>query len=501
MESGVFVGIDHGGTTTTALIFEPGVGKRSSHSVAMPKQTPQPGLVEHRPEDFLKSSIEAAHGALEASGLTWRDVQAVGIANQGETSMAWSRQNGHSYVPAFGPALSWEDRRTADLCDKLASEGVDELIRQRTGIMMDPYFSASKFHWLLENVPEVRQAANQGELRLGGTDSYVIDRLTGGAVHATDAATASRTALFNLRRVVWDSDLLDAFGLKEVFLPMIRPTAGDFGTISHPDISAKGIPITADAVDAHAALFAQGCWGPQSIKATYGTGAFIEAATGLRPVEPDGKLPVFIAWQLGERVDYTVEGGVFAVGSAIDWCVNAGLIPSAEASAALASSVADTGGVNFVPSFTGLAAPHWESNTRASIFGLGLDSQSGHIARALLDGIAFQCAEIIKAIDLRLDESLQEVRADGGPSKNKYLMQRQADLLGLPVSVSLEPDMTALGAAQLAAIGAGQLTRQDVANAPTDTDLFEPKLSENQRQSDWADWAKAVEMAIEGSKK
>ncbi|MEM7171267.1 MAG: FGGY family carbohydrate kinase [Pseudomonadota bacterium] len=497
MEAGVFLGIDHGGTTTTALVFEPGVGKVSSHSVAMPKQTPQPGLVEHRPDDFLHSSIQAAHGALQASSMSWRDVRAVGIANQGETSMAWSTENGKS----LGPALSWEDRRTAEICEKLVAGSVDDLIRERTGIMMDPYFSASKFKWLMDRVPEVRQAAQKGQLRLGGTDSYVIDRLTGGAVHATDAATASRTALFNLRSVIWDSDLLDAFGLEEECMPLIRPTVGDFGTICHPDVPAARPLITADAVDAHAALFAQGCWGPDSIKATYGTGAFIEATTGPSPVEPDGKLPVFIAWQLDEQVDYTIEGGVFAVGSAIDWCVGAGLIASAEASEKLANSVADTGGVTFVPSFTGLAAPHWESKARACLYGLGLDSQPGHIARALLDGIAFQCAEIVLEISQRLAKSPKVVRADGGPSRNKYLVQRQADLLGIPVNVSLEPDMTALGAAQLAAIGAGQMTRQDVADAALETLTYQPNISADRREADWASWAKAIELAIERSGK
>jgi glycerol kinase len=488
MESGVLLGIDHGGTTTTALVFDPEKGKLAGHSVPMPKQTPQRGWVEHDPEDFLRTSLAAAALALADAGLSWSDVSGVGIANQGETSMAWSSGGGIGICPA----LSWEDRRTTEICEALAKKGVDDLIRERTGIRLDPYFSASKFRWLIDCVPEVAAAQQAGRLRLGGTDSYVIDRLTNGVVHATDAATCSRTALFNLRAVRWDEDLLAAFGLNEANLPEVRPTCGDFGEICHQEVPASKVPITADAVDAHAALFAQGCWDSTTVKATYGTGAFIEVNTGPIAATPDGKLPVFIAWELEDQIDYTVEGGVFSVGSAIDWVVGAGLLPSAEESAALAEGVSDSGGVIMVPSFTGLSAPYWESGARACLFGLGLDSEAGHIARALLDGIAFQCAEIIQAIDQKLDGRIAEVRADGGPTRNRYLMQRQADLLGLPVAVSLEPDMTALGAALLAGIGAGTLSRSAVAEMAPDMEVYEPKIGDDEREASWVEWRSAV---------
>lgn len=492
-ESGLFVGIDHGGTNTTALVFSPHVGKLASASVPMPKRAPRPGWVEHDPEDFVRTSLGAAALALAKAGYGWHDVQGVGIANQGETSMAWSGASG----ACLGPALSWEDRRTADLCESLAARGVDRLVRERTGIRLDPYFSAAKFRWLIETLPEVAAAERSGHLRLGGTDAYVIDRLTGGAVHATDAATGSRMSLLNLRSAAWDPDLLSAFGIGIEALPEIRPTAGEFGTIRHPDVPVPGVPITADAVDAHAALFAQGCWDASRIKATYGTGAFIEVNTGLKPVEPDGKLPVFIAWELDGRIEYSLEGGVFSVGSAIDWVVGAGLLPSAAESGALAGSVADSGGVMMVPSFTGLSAPHWKSNARAGIFGLGLDSGAGHIARALLDGIAFQCVEIIAAIDAKVDGQISEVRADGGPSRNAYLMQRQADLLGTAVAVSHEPDMTAFGTAALAAIGAGALTREDLSGMVFEASLYEPMMGDDERQAAWADWRRAVDLVCE----
>ena len=489
MDSGVFVGIDHGGTTTTELVFDPEGGKRSAHSVPMPKTTPRIGCVEHAPEDFLTTSIAAAAGALADANLSWSDVKGIGFANQGETSMAWSSETGM----AIGPALSWEDRRTGEICAALENQGVGGLVRERTGVFLNPYFSASKFRWLIDNLPEVSTARDNGTLRLGGTDSYVIDRLTGGDVHAADAGTASRTALFNLRDVCWDHDLLDAFALAEHQLPEIRPSSGDFGTANHPEFDGATIPITADLVDAHAALFAQGCKDNTTVKATYGTGAFIEVNTGASPVEADGNLPVFIAWEIDGRVDYTVEGGVFSVGSAIDWAVRSGLFSSAAASSELAEGIANCGGVTMVPSFTGLAAPHWETGARACLFGLGLDTEPGHIARALLDGIAFQCAEIIHALNAKVGGSISEVRADGGPTRNRYLMQCQADLLGMPVAVSLEPDMTALGAAYLAAIGAGYMSADEAGAITVDAIAYEPSMGSDERESLWAEWRKAVD--------
>jgi glycerol kinase len=327
---------------------------------------------------------------------------------------------------------------------------------------------------------------------MGGTDSYVIHRLTGGEVHATDPGTASRTALFNIRTIAWDSDLLDAFAIEGACIPQVRPTCGAFGRINHPEISRSGIDITADVVDAHAALFAQACFDARSAKATYGTGAFIEVNTGGSPVAADGKMPVFIAWQISDALDYTLEGGVFSVGSAIDWAVRAGLIASAEETARLAASVEDTGGVLVVPSFAGLAAPHWVPGAKAMISGLGLDTSKAHIARAFLDGIAFACGEVIMTLNDRLGGTLTEIRADGGPSRNPYLMQRQADLLGLPVTVTEEPDMTALGAALLAAIGVGQMTFADIADLPRRGTTFEPSLSADKREREWMRWNRAI---------
>ncbi len=488
MQSGLFLGIDHGGTTTTALLLDLEGRTHRAASVPMPKATPKPGWVEHDPEDFFRTSMAASAAVLEEAGRSWRDVIGLCIADQGETGMAWARGGSG----ALAPAISWEDRRTVEICQALATQGLDRLVRERTGILLDPYFSASKFRWLLDNVPAIADAAKSGILRFGGTDTYVIDRLTGGAIHASDRATASRTALLNIRTVEWDEDLVRGFGLPRSALPALLPTCADYGTIDRAHTGVAGVRITANAVDAHAALFAQGCRDPGVVKATYGTGAFIEANTGPTMVEPDGKLPVFVAWEIGPAVEYTIEGGVFAVGAAIDWAVRSGLLPSAAESAALAQSVPDAAGVVVVPSLTGLSAPHWKPTARACIFGLGLDTGRPHIARALLDGIAFQCAEIVQAIAARLGRTVHEIRADGGPTRNEFLMQRQADLLGVPVGVSLDPDMTALGAALLAALGAGALTLDDVVAFQPARRQFDPALSADARDSLWHDWRRSV---------
>jgi glycerol kinase len=384
---------------------------------------------------LLKPAWPSANKALDEAGLAWNDVAGIGIANQGETSMAWSSQ---------------------------------------TGLPIGP--------------------ANSGTLRLGGTDSYLIHCLTGGAVHATEPGTASRTALYNLHALEWDFDLIEAFGLNINELPRILSSNGDFGTAQHESFSGAKVPITANVVDAHAALFAQGCMDNRSVKSTYGTGAFIELNTGNDMLQPDGNMPVFIGWDIDDVVDFTLEGGVFSVGSAIDWAVKMGLLPSAAVSSDLAQSVSNNGGVFMVPCLSGLAAPNWESSARGMLSGLGLDTQNGHIARALLDGIALQCGDVICALNDRTGGTIQEICADGGPTKNQYLMLRQADLLNIPVSTSLEPNMTALGAAYLAAQGAGVMTVADIHSRSVEKRVFEPTICEDQRDSLWAEWATHLAM-------
>lgn len=488
MARDLFLGIDHGGTTTTALLLDPDRGKVATASVPMQKRCLPGGLVEHDADDFVATSLAASAQALAAVGATWNDVAAIGIANQGETSMAWSARTGRP----MGPAISWEDRRTVGMCEALAGDGVDLLVRERTGLLLDPYFSASKFAWLLANAPGAEEASRSGDIRLGGTDAYTLFHLTGGESHVTETATASRSALLNLRSADWDDDLLAAFGVPRAALPSLRPTTGGLGELRHPGIPARGVEVTANAVDAHAALFAHGCWDSSTAKITYGTGAFIEVNTGSEPVEPDGRLLVLIGWEVEGARDHLLEGGVFSVGSAIDWAVAMGWLPSAAASSDLAETVGPAGALCFVPCLAGLAAPHWRPQARGRLDGLGLDTTPAGLARALLDGIAFQCADVVRALEARMGGTLSGVRADGGPTRNRYLMQRQADLLGIPLEVSDEPDMTALGAAALAAIGAGRMKREGVLAFRPPVRTFEPRMAEDERAVAWEGWQRAI---------
>jgi len=489
----IFLGIDHGGTTTTALVLDLNKGIISSASVPMPKINHKEGWVEHNPNDFLNTSIQASQLALKKENLDWQDVHSLAIANQGETSMAWSSD--HQKILA--PAISWEDRRTQDICKLLAKKNVDKLVSEKTGVVLDPYFSASKFNWLLHNCEDVKVTYKKGDLRLGGTDTYVIDRLTQGEIFATDRGTASRTSLLNIRTTKWDDDLLQAFNIERKLIPKINKTIDNFGVVKHPDINSSSINISADVVDAHAALFAHGCLDSSKVKATFGTGAFIEINTGKKMVEPDGLLPVFIAWELENGVDYTLEGGVFSVGSAIDWSYRNGFIQDIDKSAEIAESVKDNNSVFMVPSFTGLSAPHWITNAKASIFGLGIDSTQAHVTKALLDGIAFQCCEIIRLLIKKQNALISEICADGGPAKNRYLMQRQADLLGIQVKVSKEKNMTAYGASLLAAYGAKQITLNDLKSFEIEYESYFPIISDDERENLWADWNKNIKLVKE----
>jgi glycerol kinase len=484
---GLLIGIDHGGSTTTALALSTGGEVLGRHSLAMARQVPRPGWVEHDPEDFITTSLGAIDGVLAASGRRWRDVEAVGIANQGETTIAWDSATGR----AVGPALSWQDKRTTAHCEELVRAGHEEHVRQVTGLPIDPYFSASKIHWLISQSEGARRALARGTLRVGGTDAFLISRLTREAIHATDVSSASRTALLNLTSLVWDERLAgEVFEVPLEVLPELRASIGaHFGGIDR----GGRAPITADVVDAHAALFAQGCLTPDVVKVTYGTGAFIEANVGLAPTLPSNGLLPFVAWQVNGDTFYSVEGGVFDVGAAVDWLVDMGLLPSAAASGAQASSATEGSGIIVVPTFSGMAAPRWQPNARAAILGMGLDTTPADVVRGVLRGIAFSVAEIIDAIADTTHVGVGEVRADGGPTGNAFLMQLQADLSGRPISVSQEPDLTAFGAAAMAGVGVGALTVADaMALAPART-VYEPAVADDARVAQWSEWRRAVD--------
>lgn len=473
---GILIGLDHGGSTTTALALSAEGGVVGRRSVPMPRRLPRSGWVEHDPEDFLRTSLMVVEGALEDAGRSWRDVEGLGLANQGETTMAWDATTGRP----IGPALSWQDRRTTDYCAQLVDAGHGDKVRLRTGLPIDPYFSASKIRWLLD-LPAAQESLSRGTLRVGGSDAFVIFRLTGGEIHATDPSTASRTGLMNLVGAEWDAEIAqEVFGLSIEVLPEIQPSAGlHFGRVRTAD-HLRHIPLTADVVDANAAQFAQCGFAREIVKVTYGSGAFAAAAVGPEPVVPDNGLLPFVAWQINEEILYSIEGGVFDVGTAIDWLVSAGLLPSAAASAELAAG-ADNRGVIVVPSFSGLAAPRWQPAARAAFLGIGLDTEPRHLIGGVLEGIACSVVDIILAIEEGTGTEHAEVRVDGGPTRNPTLMQLQADLLGRPVSVARETDLTAFGAAIMAGVGAGKLTIEDALALSPRRLIVEPRITDDER--------------------
>lgn len=485
----IFIGIDHGGTNTTALVLDLNKGILSSASVLMPKNTPKDGWVEHNPDDFLNTSIKACDQALKKTNLKWNDVNSIALANQGETSMAWDDQNN-----VISKAISWEDRRTEKICSDLKKNNVDKLVRNKTGILLDPYFSASKFKWLLENDAQLLEITENKYLKLGGTDTYVINKLTNGDVFATDRGTASRTSLLNIYNGEWDDELLEAFNLDKNILPDLKKTIDDYGIVNHQNIPSSNIKITGDVVDAHASLFAHGCLDSTRIKATYGTGAFIEINTGNEMLKPDGLLPIFIAWELNNGIEYTIEGGVFSVGSTIDWLFKNNLLKDVNSSSNFLENIKDNNSVFMVPSFTGLSAPHWISNAKAIINGIGLDTSNEHIVKAAFNGIAFQCAEVIQLLAKKQNQENIEVYADGGPTKNNYLMQKQSDLLNMEVKVSKEKNMTAFGAALIAALGANQIQYSDLKNFRAEYETFTPRISSDQREFEWDRWYKNLKI-------
>ncbi|MBG77134.1 MAG: hypothetical protein CMI98_04595 [Pelagibacteraceae bacterium] len=485
----VFIGIDHGGTNTTALVLELNKGILSSASVSMPKETPKDGWVEHSPDDFLNTSIKACDQALKEANLKWNDVNSIALANQGETSMVWDNENN-----VVSKAISWEDRRTEKICSDLKKNNVDKLVRNKTGILLDPYFSASKFKWLLENDNQLLKITENKNFKLGGTDTYVINKLTNGTVFATDRGTASRTSLLNIYNGEWDDELTAAFNLDKNLLPDLKKSIDDYGLVNHPNIPSSDIKITGDVVDAHAALFAHGCLDSTRIKATYGTGAFIEINTGNEMLEPDGLLPIFIAWELNKGIEYTIEGGVFSVGSTIDWLFKNNLLKDVSSSSSIIENIKDDNNVFMVPSFTGLSAPYWISNAKGTINGIGLDTSKDHIVKAAFNGIAFQCAEVIKLLAKKQNQKNIEVCADGGPTKNNYLMQKQADLLNMEVKVSKEKNMTAFGASLIAALGANQIQQSDLKNFRVSYETFVPRISSDQREFEWDRWYKNIKI-------
>ena len=484
--------LDQGTTSSRAVVFDPEGSAVAFAQGELRQIYPQPGEVEHAAEEIWGSQVAVAAEALARAGLSARDLAAVGITNQRETTVVWERATGRPVCNA----IVWQDRRTADLCDRLRSDGLEPLFRERTGLLLDPYFSGTKIAWILEHVPGARAGAEAGRLAFGTVDSWLIWKLTGGALHVTDVTNASRTLLWNLHTGAWDPELLDALGVPPQMLPEVRSSSEVYAE-TLPAVFGAPVPLAGVAGDQQAALLGQACVKPGMAKNTYGTGCFLLLNTGRRPVPSASRLVTTPAWRIGGATDWALEGSVFVGGAVVQWLRDGlGLIRSSAEVEALVASVPDAGGVVLVPAFTGLGAPHWDPYARGALLGITRGTTAGHVARAALEGIAFQVADVLTAMEADAGMPLAELRVDGGAAVNDLLMQLQADLIGVPVTRPVNPETTALGAAYLAGLAVGVWNGlDDVASRWRVERVFEPRLDRGRAEEMRARWAKAVERA------
>ncbi len=484
--------LDQGTTSSRAIVFDREGAIRAVAQREFRQIFPQPGWVEHDPEEIATSQIEVAREALAQANAKPPDVAAIGITNQRETTIVWDRATGKP----VGKAIVWQDRRTAAGCDELRAQGHERLIQQRTGLLIDAYFSASKIAWILENVPGARARGEAGELAFGTVDTWLVWKLTGGRIHVTDASNASRTMLFNIHTGQWDRELLDLFHIPATLLPEVRASSEVYGEVSTAE-GLNGMGIAGIAGDQQASLFGQRCTSPGLTKNTYGTGCFMLQNTGGQAVPSGNRLVTTIAWKIGQSTEYALEGSVFVGGAVVQWLRDGlGVIGSSAEVEALMKSVPDNGGVYFVPAFVGLGAPHWDPYARGSIFGITRGSTAGHMARAALESIAYQVADLLDAVQKDAGSGLKELRVDGGASQNDSLMQFQADILGVPVVRPAVTETTAQGAAYLAGLAVGFWKGIKAINGlPLKDRRFEPQMTRSQVEALRERWSEAVERA------
>ena len=488
------VAIDQGTTGSTVLILDEELRVRGRGYQEYRQIYPQPGWVEHDPEDIWGSVTAALRKALATSGVAGRDISAIGITNQRETSMLWERASGK----ALHNAIVWQDRRTADRCAQLKADGREARVRELTGLTLDPYFSGTKLEWLLGHVSGLRPRAARGELAFGTVDTFLVWRLTGGAVHATDVSNASRTLLLDLNTLAWSDEMLTLLGVPREVLPTVVNSSGVLGTTRGVPGLPDGIPIAGMAGDQQAALFGQACFAPGEAKCTYGTGAFILMNTGPTPVPSRSGLLTTVAWKLADgELRYALEGSAFIAGAAVQWLRDGlGFFTSAAEVEALAASVPDSGGVIVVPAFAGLGAPHWRPEARGLISGLTRGTTRAHLARATLEGIALQNVDILRAMEQDSGRTLAALRVDGGAAANDLLMQFQSDVLGVEIARPELVETTALGAAFLAGLGAGVWKDQDQLRATwREQRRFKPTADRARVREHLARWDAAVAKA------
>jgi glycerol kinase len=485
--------LDQGTTSSRAVLFDREGRRLSAAQHEFTQHFPKPGWVEHDPEEIFGSQLRAMHDAVARARISFAEIAAIGITNQRETTVVWDRRSGEP----VHRAIVWQSRQSLAICEDLVRRGFEPLVRERTGLVVDAYFSGTKIRWILDHVDGARARAERGQLRFGTVDSWLIHKLTGGRVHATDYSNASRTLLYDIRGLRWDPDLLAALAVPESMLPPVRDSSGALGETEPALTGGVAVPIAGVAGDQQAALFGQACFRPGATKNTYGTGCFMLMNTGAEPRASRSGLVTTIAWSLGGRVEYALEGSVFIGGAAVQWLRDQlGLIRSASESEALAREVADTGGVYLVPAFAGLGAPYWDPRARGALVGLTRGTGRAHVVRAALESIAFQSRDLVECFAADTGLRPGALQVDGGAAANDFLMQFQADVLGIPVRRPRELETTALGAAYLAGLATGfWRDAEELAANWREERRFEPALAPAEREARYAGWQRAVERA------
>ena len=489
MEKKFILALDQGTTSSRAIVFDHNGQIKSVAQKEFTQYFPQPGWVEHNPNEIWSSQASVIAEAISAIDINGLDIAGIGITNQRETTIVWDVD---TEEPIYN-AIVWQDRRTSEFCDELKAQGLTDKIHEKTGLIIDAYFSGTKIKWILDNVPGARKRAEMGKLRFGNVDSWLVWRLTRGEVHVTDVTNASRTMLFNIHDLKWDEELMKLLDIPMSMMPAVKSSSEVYGH-TKTTIFAHEVPISGIAGDQQAALFGQMCIEPGSIKNTYGTGCFVMLNTGNRPVMSKNNLLTTIAWKIGNQVVYALEGSIYVGGSVVQWLRDGlGFITSSSEVEDLASTVPDSGGVYFVPALTGLAAPYWDQYARGTIIGITRGTTRAHIARAALDGIAFQTYDIAQAMAKDMNASLTELKVDGGASRNNLLMQSQADILGIKVVRPRITETTALGAAYLAGLAVGFWKNiDDIKNQWQVERCFEPIADGDTVEAAKAGWANAI---------
>jgi len=488
--SSYVMALDQGTTSSRAILFDHAGAVVAADQHEFPQHFPKPGWVEHDPAEIWESQLRAARGALKRAGAQASDVAAIGITNQRETALVWDRKTG---VPIHR-AIVWQSRQTASICEELRARGLDDEVRARTGLVIDAYFSGTKVRFILDAVDGAQQRAERGELAFGTVDAWLLHKLTRGRVHATEYSNASRTLVYNIHECDWDDLLLGELRIPRALLPEVRDTSGVFG-LTDPEWFGAEIPIAGVAGDQQAALFGQGCTVGGQAKNTYGTGCFLLMNTGRQAPASKSGLVTTIGWGIEGRIDYALEGSIFVAGAALQWLRDGlGLVEHAADSEAAARSVHDTGGVYLVPAFVGLGAPYWDERARGTVVGLTRGTTREHLIRATLESIAYQTRDVVECIEADSGLPLDALRVDGGASRNDFLMQFQADLLGVPVLRPAVLEVTAMGAAAFAGLAVGfWRDTSEIEAGEAGRSVFEPCLSEDRRESLYAGWKRAVE--------